>query len=99
MGDFPNKATQFSSENQPEKNGRHKKLPALDVLMERVMGEEKDGISAMEAILMKLRQQAASGNIKAAEILLERGYGKSRQSMDLNLTNPEAIRIIRDKDL
>jgi len=26
MGDFPNKATQFSSTNQPEKNGRKKKI-------------------------------------------------------------------------
>ena len=26
MGNFPNKETQFSSENQPEKNGRKKKI-------------------------------------------------------------------------
>ena len=79
-----NLGQKFSSENQPEKNGRPKKLPPLDLLMEKVLGEEKDGITAMEAIIMKLRQQAAGGNIKASEILLDRAFGKSKQSLELS---------------
>lgn len=70
-------------------NGRPKKLPALDVLMEKVMGEEKDGVTAMEAIVMKLRQQAAAGNIKASEILLDRAFGKAKQSHDLLFVDPD----------
>lgn len=62
--------------------GRPKKLPALDVLMETVMGEEKDGITAMEAILKALRAKASKGDVKAAEMLLDRAYGKPRQSID-----------------
>ena len=64
-------------------NGRPKKLPELDKLLADVLGEEKDGITAAEAILKKLRQMAAQGNLRAAEILLDRGYGKPKQQMDL----------------
>ena len=63
-------------------NGRPKKLPELDKLLADVLGEEKDGLTAAEAILKKLRQMATGGNLRAAEILLDRGYGKPRQSVD-----------------
>lgn len=59
--------------------GRPPKLPKLDELLAKVLGEEKDGKSAAEAILMALRAKAAKGDIRAAEVLLERGYGKSKQ--------------------
>lgn len=64
-------------------SGRPKKLPELDKLLADVLGEEKDGITAAEAILKKLRQMAASGNLRAAEILLDRGYGKPKQRTEL----------------
>lgn len=63
-------------------NGRPKKLPELDKLLASVLGEEKDGLTAGEAILKKLRQMAVSGNVRAAEILLDRAYGKSKQPME-----------------
>jgi len=63
--------------------GRPKKLPALDLIMANVMGQEKDGITAAEAIIMKLREQAAKGDIKAAQLLLDRAYGKAKQSIDI----------------
>ena len=64
-------------------NGRPKKLPALDVIMANVMGQEKDGITAAEAIIMKLREMATKGDIKAAQLLLDRGYGKAKQNIDI----------------
>ena len=64
-------------------NGRPKKLPELDKLLADVLGEEKDGVTAADAILRKLRAMAASGNIRAAEILLDRAYGKAKQGIDL----------------
>jgi hypothetical protein len=67
-------------------NGRPKKLPELDKLLADVLGEEKDGLTAAEAILKKLRQMATGGNLRAAEILLDRGYGKPRQSVDSTVT-------------
>ena len=63
--------------------GRPKKLPSIDLLMAEVMGEEKDGITAAQAILNMLRGKAAKGDIKAAQLLLERAYGKSKQNIDI----------------
>ena len=72
-------------------NGRPKKLPELDKLLADVLGEEKDGVSAADAILRKLRAMAASGNIRAAEILLDRAYGKAKQTVDMAVTVPSVI--------
>lgn len=62
--------------------GRPRKLPALDKLMADVLGEEKDGITAGEAILKALRAKATKGDVRAAEVLLDRGYGKAKQYID-----------------
>ena len=66
----------------PNPAGRPKKLPELDKLLADVLGEEKDGVSAAEAILRVLRAKAAKGDLRAAEILLDRGYGKAKQAFD-----------------
>ena len=68
-------------------SGRPPKLPELDKLLADVLGEEKDGVTAAEAILKKLRAMAAQGNIRAAEILLDRAYGKAKQPVDMNITS------------
>jgi hypothetical protein len=75
--------TPFVKGQSGNPNGRPKKLPALDLIMANVMGQEKDGITAAEAIIMKLREQAAKGDIKAAQLLLDRAYGKSKQNIDI----------------
>ncbi len=62
-------------------NGRPK-LPDLKELMEKIMGEEKDGKTAAEAILAALRAKAAKGDIRAAEVLLNRGYGLPKQAIE-----------------
>ena len=64
-------------------NGRPKKLPQLDVLLAEVLGEEKDGFTAAQAILMKVRQKAIGGDMRAAEIILDRAYGKAKQSVEV----------------
>jgi hypothetical protein len=78
-------------------NGRPKKLPQLDKLLADVLGEEKDGVSAAEAILKKLRQMASQGNLRAAEILLDRGYGKAKQHTDITTDGQKlpSVTIIR----
>ena len=75
--------TEFKKGQSGNPNGRPKKLPALDLIMANVMGQEKDGITAAEAIIMKLREQAAKGDIKAAQLLLDRAYGKAKQNIDI----------------
>ena len=63
--------------------GKPKKLPHLDKLLAEVLGEEKDGITAAEAILKALRVKATKGDIRAAEVLLDRGYGKVKETINL----------------
>lgn len=76
-------------------NGRPRKLPALDKLMADVLGEEKDGITAGEAILKALRAKATKGDVRAAEVLLDRAYGKAKQTMDANVNMLEPLVIVR----
>lgn len=66
--------------------GRPKKLPHLEELLADVLGEEKDGIEAAKAILMALRAKATKGDVRAAEVLLDRAYGKAKQVIDANIT-------------
>ena len=79
------KAVPFTK-NDPRinKEGRPKKLPELDKLLADVLGEEKDGVTAAEAILRALRAKATKGDIRAAEVLLERGYGKTKHQLELS---------------
>lgn len=100
------KKTQFTKGKSGNPNGRPRKLPELDKLLADVLGEEKNGITAAQAILSRLRAVAASGNgssaIRAAEILLDRAYGKARQPIEgkftLNLQNTDAeVRAVIEK--
>jgi hypothetical protein len=65
-------------------NGRPKKIPELRELLANVLGDEKDGKSAAEAILMALRNKAIKGDVRAAELLLDRAYGKVKQEAELS---------------
>jgi hypothetical protein len=62
-------------------HGRPKKLASLDKLLPEVLGDEIDDNSAIKAILDKLVEKAKKGDIRAAEILLDRGWGKPKQSI------------------
>lgn len=78
----PPKEHRFKKGQSGNPNGRPKKLPDIDKLMAEVLGEEKDGLDAASAILKKLRQMAVRGNLRAAEILLDRAYGKPNQKIE-----------------
>ena len=67
--------------------GRPKKLPDLEALLISVLGDIKDDKCAMEAILMTLRAKAVKGDIRAAEVLLERGYGRVKIDIDAKVDN------------
>lgn len=75
-------ATEFKPGQSGNPNGRPKKPPELVKLLADVLGEEKDGLTAAEAILKALRMKAVKGDIRAAEVLLDRAYGKAKQSVD-----------------
>jgi hypothetical protein len=64
------------------REGRPKKLPAIDKLLEKVLGGITDDDTEAEKILEKLKERAIGGDVRAAEIILDRAYGKAKQSID-----------------
>ena len=87
-GKSGNPSKKFSKTNQPAPgtNGRKPKLPDLDVLMAKVLGDEQNGMTAMESILVTLHAEVLKGGssgMRAAEILMNRGYGMPKQKIDI----------------
>jgi hypothetical protein len=67
------------------------KLPEINALLSKVLGEEKDGISAAELILKALRLKAAKGDVRAIEVMLDRAYGKPKQTISADVTQSITI--------
>lgn len=65
-------------------NGRPKTLPSLTKLMAECLGtnDENERNSKAQKIIEALIKQAEKGNTRAAEILLDRGYGKPDQKIN-----------------
>jgi len=96
---FPNDDTKFKPGQSGNPNGRPKKIPELNELLAEVLGEEKDGKTAAQAILAALRAKATKGDVRAAEVLLNRAYGKPLESHKVDLhSNIETIQIIKLPD-
>lgn len=87
-GKSGNPATQFKPGQSGNPKGRPPKLPELDQLLAEVLGDEKEGKTAMEAILMRLRRDAMKNDNRAAEILLNRAYGQPKQSLEAKVHLP-----------
>lgn len=75
--------TSYVKGTSGNRRGRPPKLPALDTLMAEILGEKKDGVTAMKVILMALRAKAFKGDIRAAEILFDRAYGRTRSLLEI----------------
>lgn len=74
-------ATEFKPGQSGNPNGRPKKLPELDKLLADVLGDPvEDGKTAAEAILQALYKASLKGDTRAAEILLNRAYGKPKDN-------------------
>lgn len=66
--------------------GAPRKLPGLDVLLADVLGYEEgkpEESAKLKAMIEKLYQKALKGNTRAANILLDRAYGKAKQSISM----------------
>ena len=84
---FPHDGKKFEKGKTGNPNGRPHKLPELDKLLAEVLGEEKEGVEAAKAILMALRSKATKGDVRAAELILNRAYGKPKEYKELTLSN------------
>lgn len=90
-GVTPPGAKPFVKGQSGNPKGQPKKLPKLEIILAEVLGEEKDGIDAAKAILMALRLKATKGDVRAAEILLDRAYGKAKQTVENNVTVTQPV--------
>jgi hypothetical protein len=75
--------TRFKKGQSGNPKGARPKIPQLDVLLATVLGAEKNGISAAQEILIALYKRAKSGDVRAAEVLLDRGWGKTKQDVNI----------------
>jgi hypothetical protein len=74
-------------------NGRPK-LPDLKEAMAKILADEKEGKSALEAILAAMRAKAAKGDVRAAEFLFDRGYGKATQDINMKQEGTQQLEVI-----
>lgn len=85
----PPPASRFKKGQSGNPKGRPK-LPNLREAMAKVLADEKDGVTALEATLAALRAKAVRGDVRAAEALLDRAFGKASQMFDVT-SNGQAI--------
>jgi hypothetical protein len=88
-----------SFKDKPERINRkgRPKLPDLKEAMAKLLAEEKDGKTALDAILAALRAKAAKGDVRAAQELLDRGFGRSKQTIEHSGIAFENVEIIIKK--
>lgn len=58
-------------------------LPELKEIIARVLNEEKNGMNGLEALIRSLLMTGIKGNTRAAQELLDRGFGKSQQNLNI----------------
>jgi hypothetical protein len=73
------------------KTGRPKKLPKLDELLAEVLGSmSEEGKTEAQNILEALLKKANQGDVKAIGLLLDRGWGRVKEHIDIT-TNEESL--------
>ena len=63
--------------------GRPKKIPELEKLLNEVLGDIDDKTSQFYKIIEALTKKALKGDVRAAEVILNRAYGQPKQAIDL----------------
>lgn len=93
---LPPAHSRFKKGQSGNPNGRPK-LPDISEALAKILADEKDGRTALEQTLLALRAKAVRGDIRAAEALLDRAFGKPKQSVDHTTGGdklpPSAIRV------
>ena len=71
----------FKKGFDPRRNleGAPPKIRSLDVLMAEVIGDE-----GIVNVLEALQKQALKGNVNAIQIMLDRQFGKPKQSLEID---------------
>lgn len=69
------------------RQGRPLKIRSLDELLRDVLDEDMNGRQAMELVLIALRKKAMAGDTRAAELLMDRRYGKLKTTSEIDVTS------------
>jgi hypothetical protein len=91
----------FKKGKDPRRNleGRPPVLPELRETLAKILSKEKNGSTALEAVLTALFNKALKGDVRAAQELLDRYFGKVSQRIDSNITaniSDDPLKIYRD---
>lgn len=76
---------QFKKGLSGNPKGRPPVLPELKEAIAKVLSNEKDGKTALEKVLNALYKKAIKGDVRAAQELLDRGFGKAKQTIDTKI--------------
>lgn len=79
---FPHDGRKMKKGETLNPKGRPKKIPEL----EKLLSEKSD--SEYQGVINALFKQAKKGNVRAAELLLDRAYGKVKQDLGVQMTEP-----------
>ena len=103
MSEFPNKNTQFSSERQPQKNGRKKGARNRKTIVREWLMVEQDyknpitgtveTLSQADIMTLAIISKARKGDVVAFRELMDSGYGKNTevQETTLSVTTPTIV--------
>ena len=76
-------------------NGRKRKTPELDVILDDILSEKKNGVSVIEAVVKSLLKEILKkGNVRAAEVILNRFYGKVEDKVDHTTKGDKIMNIL-----
>lgn len=67
------------------------KLPDIREALAKVLADEQNGMTALEATLAALRAKAVRGDVRAAEVLLDRAFGKAGQTLDVTSAGEKIV--------
>ncbi|MEJ1241637.1 DUF5681 domain-containing protein [Chryseolinea sp. T2] len=78
--------TRFKPGQSGNPLGRPKRLPSLDRALVDVLGKvDKHDVTVLQRIVEALARKAMRGDIRAAELLLDRGFGKAKATLGVTV--------------
>lgn len=78
------------------RKGRPKKLPELDSLLIEILGRATGGTTELHLIIEAILKKAKTGDIRAAELLLDRYYGKVPQALSFDNLTQDQLQQLHD---
>lgn len=74
------------------------KMPDLKEAIAKALSDDTNGKQAIEEIIDAMKAKARKGDVKAAEFLFDRGYGKATQDVNMKQegTTEIIIKVVED---